>query len=277
MVSKSRVQKDGLITRKDYIKGWLSISWRLPTISRIIKHLYNIGEEDRESWGSMLEENADKFPNNTAIKSEESWLTYRKYNEAVNQYANYFISQGLKKGGVAVVFLENRPELLIVYSAMAKIGVINSMISTNLRQDSLKHCLALHPADVFIVGEEVLEAFEEVKDNLKLLPHQKIYFVPDKGEKPTPAGFIDLNEAVKKYPVINPSTTAQVRPKDTIAYVFTSGTTGGMPKAAVITHGRLVRCKYYNGKIVLNMKPTKPFFEILPYIRAQSVSDNFIQ
>jgi citronellyl-CoA synthetase len=272
MVSKSRVQKDGLITRKDYIKGWLSISWRLPTISRIIKHLYNISVEDRESWGSMLEENADKFPNNTAIKSEENWLTYREYNEAVNQYANYFISQGLKKGGVAVVFLENRPELLIVYSAMAKIGVINSMISTNLRQDSLKHCLTLHPADVFIVGEEVLEAFEEVKDNLKLLPHQKIYFVPDKGKKPTPDGLIDLNEVVKKYPVINPSTTAQVRPKDIIAYVFTSGTTGGMPKAAVITHGRLVRCKYYNGKIVLNMKPTDTFYVPLPFFHTNALA-----
>ena len=272
MVSQSRVQKDGLITRLQYLRGRLSILWRLPTIFRTTKHISNIGEEDRESWGSMLEENADKFPNNTAVKSEANWLTYREYNEAVNQHANYFISQGLKKGSVAVVFLENRPELLIVYSAMAKIGAINSMINTNLRQDALKHCLTLHPADVFIVGEEVLDAFEEVKDSLNLQPNQKIYFVPDKDKKPAPDGFIDLKQTVKKYPAANPSTTAQVKPKDTIAYVFTSGTSGGMPKAAVITHGRLVRGMYYNGKIVLDMKPNDTFYIPLPFFHTNALA-----
>jgi hypothetical protein len=65
----------------DYIKGWLSICWRLPKIMRTVKHISNVGEEDRESWGSVLEENAEKFPENAAVKSEEASLTYRAYNE----------------------------------------------------------------------------------------------------------------------------------------------------------------------------------------------------
>ena len=62
-----------------------------------------------------------------------------------------------------LVFLENRPELLMVYSAMAKIGAVNAMINTNLRLDALRHCLTSNPAKVIIVGEEVLDAFEDVK------------------------------------------------------------------------------------------------------------------
>ena len=98
----------------------------------------------------------------------------------------------MKKGDVACVCLENRPELLIIYSAMAKIGAVNSMINTNLRQESLKHCLTLHPAKVYIIGEELIEAFEEIKDDLELRSDQTLYFIVDKGKKPAPESFIDL-------------------------------------------------------------------------------------
>ena len=182
MAEESPSKNEGLISFSDYFKGWRGLARRLPTVLRTQRQMAKIGTENRESWGSMLEENADKFPDNLAVKSAEAQLSWRQYNEAVNRYANYFIFKGLKKGDVACVLLENRPELLIVYSAMAKIGVVNSMINTNLRQESLLHCLKLNAASIFIVGEEVLDAFEEVNAELysggDLNPgeNRKIYF-----------------------------------------------------------------------------------------------------
>jgi citronellyl-CoA synthetase len=272
MSEDSPPKDEGLISFFDFIKGWLSLSLRLPAILSTKRQIEKIGTKNRESWGSMLEENAAKFPHNPAIKSAEAQLSWRQYNEAVNRCANYFISRGLKKGDVACVFLENRPELLIVYSAMAKIGAINSMINTNLRRDALRYCLALHPAKVYIIGEEVSEAFEEVKNVLKLRPDQLLYFMPDTAQAQAPDGFLDYLKAAAKSPVFNPPTTAKVKPADTIAYVFTSGTTGGMPKAAVITHSRLVRCKYYNGKIVLNMKPNDTMYVPLPFFHTNALA-----
>ena len=272
MAGDSPTKHEGLISFFDYIKGWLGLSWRLPILLRTQKQIANIGIENRESWGSMLEENAAKFPHNPAIKSAEAQLSWREYNEAVNRCANYFISQGLTKGDVACVFLENRPELLVVYSAMAKIGAINSMINTNLRQDSLRHCMSLHPAKMYIIGEEVVDAFVEVKNELDLQPEQALYFISDPGQKPAPEGFIDYSEAAENSPESNPSTTAEVKPADTIAYVFTSGTTGGMPKAAVITHGRLVGGMYYNGKIVLNMTPSDTMYIPLPFFHTNALA-----
>jgi len=263
---------EDLVSLTNYLKGWLSLSWRLPAILRNRKQVANVGTENRESWGSMLEENAAKFPANPAIKSEEACLSYREYNAAVNRCANFFISKGVKKGDVASVCLANRPELLIVYSAMAKIGAVNSMINTNLRRDSLKHCLSLHPAKIYIIGEEVIEAFEEIRDDLALRSNQTLYLIPDKGQKPAPEGFIDLNEASRNFPATNPTTVSDVKPADSIAYVFTSGTTGGRPKAAIITHGRLVRSKYYNGKVVLNMKPHDTMYVPLPFFHTNSLA-----
>jgi citronellyl-CoA synthetase len=272
MAVGSPSKSEGLISLSDYLKGWFKLSWRLPTILRTLKQVLNVGIENRESWGSMLEENAKKFPDNPAVKSAEANLSWREYNEAVNRCANFFIAKGLKKGDVACVFLENRPELLIVYSAMAKIGAINSMINTNLRHDSLRHCLTLHPAKIYIVGEEVIDAFEEIRDDLELRTAQKLYFLPDKGQNPVPAGFINYNDSAENFSTINPNSTFNVRPADTIAYVFTSGTTGGMPKAAIIPHSRLVRGKYYTGRIVLNMQPNDTIYVPLPFFHTNALA-----
>jgi len=261
-----------LITRAQYVRGRLSILWRLPRIRKVIKHLPNIAAENRESWGSMLEETAEKSPDNAAIKSEDGSYSWKEYNEWTNRYANFFIARGLQKGDTVVVFLENRPELLMVYSAMGKIGAANSMINTNLRQDSLLHCLKLNPANTFIVGEEVLDAFEEVKAELNLREDQHIYFLRDKGENTAPDGYVDLKDAIENIPPTNPLTTAEVKPPDPLSYVFTSGTTGGMPKAAIVTHGRLVRGAYFNGIAVLNMKPNDTMYVPLPFFHTNALA-----
>ena len=264
--------KQDLITPTQYWSRRLSLLGRMPDITKIAEHIGNISVENRESWGSMLEETAAKFPDKAAIKSEDGNYTWKAYNEWTNRYALYFLSQGLQKGDTAAVFLENRPELLMVYSAMAKIGVINAMINTKLRLDALRHCLTLSPIKAIIVGEEVLDAFEEVRDELGLDADQQIYFLQDKGRKKPPHGYVGLKDGVDKMALENPATTADVKPADPIAHVFTSGTTGGMPKAAVILHKRLVSSAYYNGKIVLNMQPADTMYVPLPFFHTNALA-----
>jgi len=59
-----------------------------------VQELTNLSVENKISWGSILEENALKYADKTAIKFEDTNLTYQVFNEKVNQYANYFISLG---------------------------------------------------------------------------------------------------------------------------------------------------------------------------------------
>ncbi|GAB4349178.1 MAG: long-chain-acyl-CoA synthetase [Candidatus Abyssubacteria bacterium] len=271
MPEKADTRND-LIRFRDIFLARLMLLPRLRSIKRTVRHVMNIDAENRESWGSLLEENARRFPLHMAVKSEEAFLTYEEYNGVVNQYANYLLSQGVKKGDTVVLFLENRPELLIAYSANAKVGAINCMINTNLRGESLLHCLTLNPATVFIVGEEVLDAFEEVHEKLKLQGPQKAFFVQDRGNRPAPAGFIDLKEAVKECSGANPPTTLEVKPRDPIAFVFTSGTTGGMPKAAVITHRRVVSGCYFTGRAVMNIKPNDTIYVPLPFFHTNALA-----
>jgi len=263
---------------KDIVRWWqywprrLFLLPRLPAILKTAKHVANLSVENRESWGTMLEDAAIRFPDSAAVKSEEGQYTWKAYNEGTNSFANYFISQGLTKGDTAAVFLENRPELLMVYSAVGKIGAVNAMINTNLRLDALRHCLTLNPAKMFIVGEEVLDAFEAVKADLDLGADQQVYFLADKGRTEVPDGYIDLRAAIEKADKENPPTTATVTPDSPLAYVFTSGTTGGMPKAAVIMHKRLISSAYYNGRIILNMDPSDTLYVPLPFFHTNALA-----
>jgi len=272
MRQATKPYQKNLITRWDYIKGRLSLLPRLFAIKRYSNKIEAVDVENLESWGSMLEENASRFRNRIALKSEEATLTYLEYNQRVNRYANYFISTGLKKDNVAVVMLENRPELLVIYSAMAKIGVINAMINTNLRKDSLLHCMNLNPASVYIIGEEVFQAFDKIRDGLKPAGNGQVCFVKDNGKKPVPRGCVDLVVETRNGSSANPSTTAAIKPADTLAFVFTSGTTGGLPKAAIIPHVRVVRSRYFNGNIVLDIKPRDTIYIPLPFFHTNALT-----
>jgi citronellyl-CoA synthetase len=271
MSTDSKSHNENLIKRKDFIVAMIKFRlFRRKALKEGVEGFNRI-EEKNETWGTLIEENAQKYPNNMCLKSEETNLTYREYNESVNRYANYFISQGLKKGDTAIVILENRPELLIVYSAIAKIGATNSMINTNLRESSLLHCLNLNPGNILVIGEEVIDAFQDVKSGLAPVDRQKLFFVRDRSST-APEGFTDLLEAVKDSPVENPPTTKEVTPRDIIAYVFTSGTTGGMPKAAVITQKRAVSTMHFVGKTVLNIKARDTIYVPLPFFHTNALA-----
>ncbi|MHA2129050.1 MAG: AMP-binding protein, partial [Promethearchaeota archaeon] len=157
------------ISRFDYIRGRLSI---LPRYRRIVKNRKLQAEmrlEDKNSLGLIIEEYANDFPNHFALLYEEEKYTYKEYNEWINRYANYFLNKGnLKKGDVAVVFLENRSELLFIVLALGKIGVISSMINTRQRETPLIHSINHAPGKILIIGEELIEAFKDVESKLEL-------------------------------------------------------------------------------------------------------------
>ncbi|MFW9882280.1 MAG: AMP-binding protein, partial [Candidatus Thorarchaeota archaeon] len=228
-----------------------------------VVQLLQILNEDKTSWGTIIEKNADDYSDKIAVKFEDDILTYKEFNEWVNRYANYFISLGLKKGDVFEILIPNRPEFLIIFTAIGKIGAIGSLINTDLREKSLEHCLKVAPGKVIIVDENSYDAFDLVKSSLDPTKEIKFLFLPDQGKIPTPNGFINLSEAVKEFPINNPSTIADIKGSDPLAYIFTSGTTG-LPKASIFIHSRMVGSCYMIGLIVGELTSEDTMYVPLP-------------
>ncbi len=203
-----------------------------------LNKLFTITSEKEISFGTIIERDAELYADNVAIKFEDIELTFKEYNELVNQYAHYFISLGLKKGDVVDILLQNRIEMLLLIGAVGKIGAVGSLINHDLRKNSLIHSFKTTLGKVIVIGEENLDSFEKVKDELNLTEDNLLYFLPDTKEMSCPEGYIDLSLAVKEFPKNNPSTTSEIKTFDNHLYIFTSGTTG-LPKAAYFPHHRM--------------------------------------
>jgi len=227
-------------------------------------------EENKVSWGGLVEVNAEKYANNIAIKFEDTALTYKEFNEWANSYANYFISVGLNKGDVVELMMTNRPEFLIIVTAIGKIGAITALINIDQREDSLLHSLRITLGKFIIVDEWCLDAFNKVKSDLDLSRVQSLFFVADQGLVSTPEGFSDLIEEIKNFPSDNPPTTEEVKTSDPITYIFTSGTTG-FPKATIFAHTTMVSSYYLIGQMMLELTTEDTMYVPLPLFHSNSL------
>ena len=238
--------------------------------ANILAEYAKIAEENKVSWGELVETNAKIYTDNIAIKFEEKTFTYKEFNEWANRYANYLLSLGLKKGDVVELMMTNRPEYLMIITAIGKIGAITSLINIDLRELSLTHCLKLTPGKIIIVDENCFDSFHKVKSDLNLSEHQYLCFFPDQGLITTPEGFIDLSQEVKNFPIDNPLTTKSVKTSDPITYIFTSGTTG-FPKATIFAHSTMVACYYVFGRVVGELTPNDTMYATLPLFHSNSL------
>ena len=250
------------INYKDFIFGLFSLYWRLDTFV-LAKEFEKIGPDLKGSLGKCLEYNAKKYANNRALLFEDEVYTHKELNEWINRYSNFFLSLGVTKGEVINVFLENRPDLMFIMGAMSKIGTIGSLINTRQRSATLRHSLKLNQVRFYVIGEELIDAFEEVRGELELTEEDTLYFLKENDESNVPEGYIDLKQIIKHQNIKNPPTTNKMYGRDTYVFIFTSGTTG-LPKAAHIRNVHTLGAILGWGKMALNLKTDDIYYISLP-------------
>ena len=236
---------------------------KIPSVVEGLKVLRKTDKSEALTIGTYLERNAVDHSDKLAVLFENDHYTHLELNNVVNQYAHYFLSVGIKKGDPVAVFLENRPEVMFLVGALAKIGAIAALINSNQRNKPLVHSFNLCNPKMFVIGEELIEPFEEIKENLKIKTRKTLHFLPDTKKTKVPEGYIDFNKVTKDESTVNPSTTHSVYMKDPCFYVYTSGTTG-LPKASVMTHFRWIKASSAFGMLCLNLKPTDTLYAPLP-------------
>jgi len=249
----------------------LQIFPRLPSmIFNLVKGLKSIGSSTGNSWGLQLEKIAKQYPDNPAVKSPDGVLTYRQLNERANRFAHYLLSNGVGRGDIVTLCFENRPDLLAAYCGCTKVGAIASLINTNQRGESLIHSFNLNKGRVVIIGEECYSFFSEARPGIDL-SKSTLAMVRDEG-KLKPADITDITGKLESKSAENPSTTKSVTLKDTVAYVYTSGTTGGLPKAAVIINKRAVSAMFWFGRFVMPVKPSDTIYIPLPFFHTNAIT-----
>ena len=266
------------LSYEDYLLLQQNLRKKIQKLSRFREEpWYSDSRESKDSVGLRIEQRAKNYPDRMAMYYEEEKYTNKELNEWCNRYANYFLNKvGLKKGDVAVVLLENRSEIMFIIIAMAKIGVISSLINTRQQDQTLIHSITHVPGKVFIIGEELIDPFLDIQSRLNLTDDQSqnLFFLTDKGRINTPEGFFNLKEVIKDSPIENPPTTRRIRLKVPYSYIFTSGTTG-LPKAAVITNGHTIGSAFYWGYVVMDMTPDDVTYITTPLFHSNAINIGF--
>jgi len=265
-----------VISQEEY-KNKIQPSWekKTPIIMESVARMAELTLDTKYSVGLRIEENTANYPDKLALLYEDEKYTHKEFNSLVNRYANYFLKFGLKKSDVAVVYVENRSEYMFIIVALGKIGVVSSLINTNLRENPLIHSMTHTPGRIYIIGEELFQAFEDVKSKLGLSDGQKqnFFYLPDKGELDIPKGYINLKEEIKDSDIINPPTTSEILMKDPFVYIFTSGTTG-LPKAAIMKNRSIITAMGW-WEMVVGMKTDDIIYITTPLFHSHGIKVAF--
>jgi citronellyl-CoA synthetase len=256
---------------------WGMMLRKLPTIARaiprVVKGLKVANVKDPTQpcgLGWCFEQATLRNPDGPALLQGDVTLTYMQVNQWANRIAHHLISQGIGKGDVVAVFIENRPELLVTILAVAKVGAISALLNTSQTRDTLAHSLNLVAPVAIIVGGELVPAFSQVRERVSIAP-ARTWFVADQDtyNHPgiAPEGFVNLMTASVDAVDDNPASSQQVFFDDPCFYIYTSGTTG-LPKAGVFKHGRWMRSSASFGLIALDMQPHDIVYCTLPLYHA---------
>ena len=224
--------------------------------------------------GWCVEEAARKNPNGDAIVFEDRTISYAEFNAWANRIANLLVSRGIKKGDTVAVMIENRPELMVTVTALAKIGAVSALVNISQRNKVLIHSINLVESKAAIVGAELIEAYEEVGEHLTVQPEHKYFFadcdtLKDSGQ--APQGWTNLAEETKGQSSATPPTYGEVRFEDPCFYIYTSGTTG-LPKAVVFNQGRFMKAYGAFGFSAVKLKPSDRMYVTLPFYHATAMA-----
>lgn len=141
---------------------------------------FDLGIEDVEKHveesryytvGDSLRKNARLQGDATAVVGEDGErITYDDLNERVNRLANSLLERGIDNGSTVALVTENRPELIEVMFAGAKIGALVPMQNWRLGRNELQHCLELTDPDAVVFSEKHADKAEWVKKGDEMSP-----------------------------------------------------------------------------------------------------------
>ncbi|CAM5145412.1 unnamed protein product [Eretmochelys imbricata] len=186
----------------------------------------------------VFRQRARRTPRKPLVLFREEVHTYGQVDKRSSQVARALRQHaGLQQGDCLALFLGNEPAYLWIWLGLAKLGCAMACLNCNIRAKSLLHCFQCSGAKVLLAAPEFKAAVEEILPALKE-ENVRVFYLSRTSDTKGVDSFIDKLEVVSDEPIPH-SWRSNVTSKTPAMYIYTSGTTG-LPKAAVITHERML-------------------------------------
>jgi amino acid adenylation domain-containing protein/thioester reductase-like protein/non-ribosomal peptide synthase protein (TIGR01720 family) len=161
----------------------------------------------------LFDEQVEKNPDNCAVIFDDSRLSYRKFNDRVNQLAWVLRKKGIKPDHIAAVVVERSLEMMIGIFAVHKAGGAYLPIEPNYPRQRIDYLLKDSGTKIMLGLKKFLDTAKAVDFNGELidLEQESLY----QGHRDNPV-------------MVN-------KPGDIAYIIYTSGSTG-KPKGVMIEH-----------------------------------------
>ena len=227
------------------------------SLGRTLYRMRHVKPDSHVTITDIVEGFGHNTPDAIAILYEDRTITYRELNEQANRYTRWAQAQGIKRGDVVALLMENRPEYLFAWLGIVRVGAIAALLNTNLRGSALAHSIFVASARHLVLGVELADNYAEASPLIETPPRVWVT-----GTRATGADDLDSVLAALSPDPLDASVRQGLLCKDKALYIFTSGTTG-LPKAANITHLRMLFMMYgFAGG--LNAKASDRTYNVLP-------------
>jgi fatty-acyl-CoA synthase len=216
-----------------------------------------ISSNPERIFPAVILEVAARMGDAPALLSDQESFTYRALAVRINQYARWALDHGLEKGDVVCLLMENRPEFMAIWLGITSAGAAVSLLNTNLAGASLAHCIcAVRPKHI-IVSAEFTKNLTDA-----LVPNSPSPVIWAHGDSDTPFPRIDLEINRQSGEPYSKDERHVLRTDDLALYIYTSGTTG-LPKAARVSHARVMQWSHWFAGMLL-AQSTDRMYNCLP-------------
>lgn len=194
------------------------------------------------TFGDVLDQAADLFPDKTAFVDRQSRITYARARHRADTLALGLMDMGIAPADRVLLQLPNWNDFAVVFFALQKIGAIDTLLIDRYRAHEIKHLAGLSRATAWILPETYKKTdygpvIQEVKASCPWIKH--IIRVRGTGN----GGQASLENLLSR-PRPSPGdlkTLASQRPDPMqVAHMGPTGGTTGLPKLVPRTHNDLI-------------------------------------
>ncbi|TGN90750.1 ATP-dependent acyl-CoA ligase [Bradyrhizobium yuanmingense] len=168
---------------------------------------------------TMLTRQAERYGDRLLLVAGEARWSFTQAAAIAAASAQTLVDAGVKPGDRVALMCSNRPEFLQVYLGCAWLGAIAVPINTALRGFQLSHIFRNSRPALLVIEAQFASAVESVEADVELPPRT---WIIGAGADAIGAGLC----AVSLPPLGAAAPAGAVRPGDTVAILYTSGTTG---------------------------------------------------